>query len=59
MTWLTITATVVRTCTQTTPLTFPQANLAAIQKKLLDFNKALSENPVGATLLERPIVNLA
>ena len=49
---LTLIAFVERTCAQTTPLTFPQANLAAIQKKLLDLNKALSENPVGATLLE-------
>lgn len=33
---------------QKTPLTFPQANIPAIQKKLLDFNNQLSEQPVSA-----------
>lgn len=32
---------------QKTPLTFTQANVAAIHKKLLDFNKQLSEQPVS------------
>ena len=59
MAWLTRTATVYRARTQTTPLTFPQANLAAIQKKLLDLNTALRDNPVGTILLLQLSVKVA